>query len=336
MTNSISYVTWACYSDGKWASILDKVTHVIAPSIVISSATNPTLIGMYSGNISATFPDIVSKAHVAGVKALPYLFSNSSYVTLAQVKSAGKVQALCENLKNLVDQFNLDGIDIDLEESMPAGGLDAFVKQLRATLGPGKLITHAGSGYGGMKLSAASINYVDMVNPMCYDMWGYPDQTQGYPQGNYEDSIKACLRWTAAGWPKEKINLLAAFYGSSQGGGNHTKWKDIVARYPTCPDSQDVFKINNLDTEINNVDTIKKKAQWCKDNLGGIGYFACSYDVFESPHSLLDAAWSVIKPVPTLPAPPTPHQPPAKVLNVAITKVDGTQETIEASSVTVS
>ena len=128
-----------------------------------------------------------------------------------------------------VAQFGLDGIDIDWEypTSGEAGishspddtaNFTLLMRDLRAALGPQRLLTLAGIWSAQYIDFPAIMPYVDYVNIMSYDM---TPASQGYPHnplysssraGNH--SVDAALAaHLAAGVPKEKLVIGLPFYG---------------------------------------------------------------------------------------------------------------------------
>jgi hypothetical protein len=307
----IGYVTWNCYNNSNWYSdgSLMKLTHVLAPAFCISSASNPTLYGMY-GTLSTVYPDVVSKvaafnaAHPTRtpIKVLPYLFTGSGYVNITQVISAGKLQQLCDNIRDLLITNDCDGVDLDIEAGESQATQDNFVTELYNTLDSDKIITMAMSSYATSVSTKVFNSYVSFGSVMCYDFWQKADQSPNmYPHSTYVDTIAAMQLRITQGYPKAKLVMGYPIYGYSTDGTNGRlasyHWHDVVAANPTlaADPANDYFVMGGYATWINNVNTVKQKAQWVVDNgLAGMMCFSVGYDDIGTTKSLMTAAWTVL------------------------------------------
>lgn len=129
--------------------------------------------------------------------------------------------------KRVVDEFDLDGIDMDWEypSSSEAGitsspdDIDNYTKlmrDIRTAIGPDKLLTQATICTAQYIDFAAVDPYVDFTGIMAYDMGRPPyHNTPLYPSEHVlsvtaDSAVRAHL---AAGIPPEKLFLGMAFYG---------------------------------------------------------------------------------------------------------------------------
>ena len=137
----------------------------------------------------------------------------------------------------VVEEFGLDGIDIDWEyPTSDAAGISSspddranfnlLMRDLRAVLGDDRLLTLASSAYAEYIDFRACEKYLDFVNIMTYDMANAPyhhaalyasDNTKGCCEG----AVKAHVE---AGVPIEKLVLGVPFYG--RGGTTMPKFVD--------------------------------------------------------------------------------------------------------------
>ncbi|MFI5782891.1 glycosyl hydrolase family 18 protein [Nocardia sp. NPDC051570] len=94
-------------------------------------------------------------------------------------------------LKNLVTTYRLDGVDLDVEESMSLPGLERVIDALRADFGPGFLVTLApvapelsgGGGLSGVDYDALYRDKgreISWFNTQFYCGWGDLSSTSGY------------------------------------------------------------------------------------------------------------------------------------------------------------
>ena len=139
--------------------------------------------------------------------------------------------AFAKDCKRIVDEFGLDGIDIDWEypSSSEAGissspdDIDNFtllMKQLRRELGKSKLVTIATICTAKFIDFKKCLPYLDLVNVMSYDMSDpnkahhaalYPSPISGYCTGS--EAVMAHLN---AGVTKEKLVMGMPFYSKGR------------------------------------------------------------------------------------------------------------------------
>lgn len=221
----------------------------------------------------------------------------------------------CENCLKAVNQYGLDGIDLDWEypTSSSAGissspddtkNFTLLVKDLRATLGDGLLITMASSANAKYVNFKDFIDYMDWVNLMTYDMGNPPYHNAGlYKSAMTKRSCdeSVALHYTA-GVPYEKIVLGMPFYGRDDHNAftagdddNYVYYHDITAgSYVERWDSQALvpYLTNAAGTMVlsyDNEQSISLKANYIKEKgLKGAMYWAIEGD---------DTNWTLSKAV---------------------------------------
>ncbi|MES1223619.1 MAG: glycoside hydrolase family 18 protein [Bacteroidota bacterium] len=140
-----------------------------------------------------------------------------------------------KSVKNLLNYFHADGIDLDWEypaiEGYPGhaykpedkANFTALVKKLRMKLGKEKLISFAAGGFTAFLEQSIEWKKVmknaDFVNLMTYDLTNGFSVTTGhhaplYPSGNQKECGDNAIQYLiTAGIPANKLVLGAAFYG---------------------------------------------------------------------------------------------------------------------------
>jgi chitinase len=186
-----------------------KVTH-INYSFLIPRADG-SLNAIEGGG--ARLNTLVQKAHAANAKVLIAVGGwnngdDSAFRSLAS--NAGYRSNFINNIVNFVNQYNLDGVDIDWEYPEAGAEADNFrrlMSELSQRLRPsGKLLTAAVTANDGPgSVDSTIINAVDYLNLMVYDM--------GYPHSTYSHAQNALTHWIYnEGLPKQKAILGVPFY----------------------------------------------------------------------------------------------------------------------------
>ena len=207
----------------------------------------------------------------------------------------------CENCLAAVQNYGLDGIDLDWEyPTSSAAGISSspddtrnftqLVKDLRATLGTDKLLTMASSSSAKYVDFKAVSPYLDFVNLMTYDMGDPPLHNAGlYPSSRtYRSCDESVALHNKAGVPLEKVVLGIPFYGHGDGKaytsdcldyrdiqpGQYTEVWDDVAQVPYLVDAQ-----GNMVLSFDNARSVGLKAEYVKDKgLRGAMYWNIEAD----------------------------------------------------------
>ena len=145
-------------------------------------------------------------------------------------RDPAKRTLFCKECKKHIDNYGLDGIDIDWEyPTYAAEGNGAspddkanfvlVLKELRETIGTDKLITFASSSSAGYMNWKDAIKYIDYVNVMTYDMGRPPERHNSplYRSARFSQTSddEAIDKHVSAGIPKERLVLGVPFYGKS-------------------------------------------------------------------------------------------------------------------------
>ena len=147
-------------------------------------------------------------------------------------KSAAKRTEFCKSVKSLIDQYKLDGVDIDWEyptvsaddetgrDDNDTQNFNLVLKELRETIGTSKIISFASSSSGKYVDWKTAINYIDYVNVMTYDMGAAPKghnsplhKSTMFTHRNWDDAVDAHVK---AGVPKNRQVMGVPFYGKAE------------------------------------------------------------------------------------------------------------------------
>ena len=174
----------------------------------------------------AQLRSLVNSAHRQGTKVVASLGGavippcGGDWAQLLQMPMR---QIVLANLIAMVDRYDLDGLDIDLEGELmmqidKQGNYTPFVRELADALhSRSKLLTAATGSYPGGMVPDASLPYFDLIGIMSYDAVG---PTWGPPGGEHSTYAQAeadLALWIRKGVPASKLALGMPFYGRGFG-----------------------------------------------------------------------------------------------------------------------
>ncbi|MGM8227491.1 glycosyl hydrolase family 18 protein [Cellvibrio sp. ARAG 10.3] len=260
----------------------NKLTH-INYSFVLPNA-NGSLQGVPN---PSKLQSIVTLGHANGVKVLIAVGgwndgNDSAFEALAA--NASTRTAFVNNLINLVEQYNLDGVDMDWEYPDPGASADNYALLMgqlsNALRARGKLLTAAvvASGYTGGGVKAEVFNYIDFLNLMAYD------GGNGSTHSPYSYAVSSLNYWLGRGLPKEKAVLGVPYYARPSWSAYNTLVGANAAN--ACRDS-------NGSDYWNGIPTIRQKAQLARSQAGGIMTWELSQDT-NGANSLLTAMYEAV------------------------------------------
>ncbi|BCJ68793.1 glycosyl hydrolase family 18 protein [Polymorphospora rubra] len=209
---------------------------------------------------------------------------DSAFEALAS--SAGTRTTFVNSVVGFVNQYGLDGVDMDWEYPDPGTSANNFtllMQQLSNALRPqGKLLTAAvvseGNTAGGVQ--PAVFGYVDWLNIMAYD--------GGSPHANYDWSINSVNFWKSRGLPAGKAVLGVPFYSRP---GYYT-YANLVAMDPANA-NRDCTTVGGTQQCYNGLPTVRRKTQWALANAGGMMNWELSQDT-NNATSLVSAIYDTV------------------------------------------
>ena len=143
----------------------EKITHLNLAFI------NPDSLGNFV--IPARADTIIKIAHAVHVKVLASIGGGNAPVYFERLLTNANRESLVNHILQFADQYQLDGIDIDLEGKAIDEHYEIFLAELsKALKKQKKLLTAAiATGYSA-QISNAAIAHLDFVNIMAYDKTG--------------------------------------------------------------------------------------------------------------------------------------------------------------------
>jgi len=271
---------------------LSKVTHVIWQGVEVTSSTDSTLRVAADADWDQ-LPTLVKAAHKAGTKVMASLIGFWDETELDQVWESPSLRAeLVENLETLVEEYGLDGIDVDNEGSCHPENYSVFVRELREALGPDRIVSIAANPYG-VCIDPKAVVHLDFINMMSYDMF----RGTGYPyHSTMEESVAALELWADAGVPEEKLLMGIPFYGRD-GKTAHFEYWWIVEKYSPLPHQNQVSEPTAAGGIIwwNGEELVREKVKYILDNgFGGVMIYELGNDS-TGEHSLLLTLFEILR-----------------------------------------
>ena len=260
---------------------------------------NPDSLGNYNRNLS-DLSDFVEKAHDHNVKVLFSIGGGGHYPHYEHLLTDQYRSTLITSLVDEVLEYNIDGVDVDLEGSAIDENYEPFVVQLGNELRKhGKIITSAIAIYYKDQLTNRALDQYDFMNIMVYDRTGPWRPDEPGPHSTYQNAVDD-LRYfkSERNIPKEKIVLGVPFYGYafSTIDGNPPKsmnYDEITATYPGSEWMDEWEMPGGYTLYYNGIPTIIKKTVLAKEEASGIMIWQLLGDA-ENEKSLLKTINEVV------------------------------------------
>jgi GH18 family chitinase len=290
-----------------------KITHLCLAFGKVSAdgSLDVSKIGKFAG--------IIVNAHNNRVKVLLSIGGGASDNFSEAILNDSNRAALIENINKAINDFNLDGADIDFEEwegsangasssdLLKRDALEKLYRELRAKVGNEKLVTAAVSGSwdnGGWGFyncfNSTMHQYLDFVSLMLYDETGPWSGTNVGQHSTWNFFEKSINHWlNNKNLPKEKLVAGVPFYGYlfkspySATDAESVAYRNILINYP----NQDAHLKDSIDLlYYNGMETIKNKTQYVVDNgLAGIMIWELTQDTDIVDKSLLNAIYEKLR-----------------------------------------
>ncbi|WP_462266786.1 glycosyl hydrolase family 18 protein [Mucilaginibacter sp.] len=246
---------------------LNKITHLNIAFI------NPDSNGNFSMINGLTA--LVIRAHAKHVKVLasiggglaPEYYSSLIADDISRRKLVDGLMALCE-------QYQLDGVDVDLEGHFIDINYEPFVTELKAALKPKlKLLTTAVATVYGTQYTDKALAQFDFINIMSYDKTGPWKPEQPGQHAPYEMAVEDLDYWgSTRGISKERMNLGLPFYAYGFGSGvpSDMSYSDIIKSYPGSEKNDEMTVAAGGTIYYNGSPTIKAKTNLALQKAGGV------------------------------------------------------------------
>lgn len=288
------YSLQAAMTDSLHTVPFDKLTHINLWFL------NPDSAGNFKQDLSPLLP-FVDAAHAKNVKVLASIGGGSSQPQYHSLLKEDKRKMLVDKLVTIVQQYKLDGIDVDLEGSNIDENYENFVTELAAALhSRNKLITAAIAVYYKEALSDKALAQYDFVNVMSYDRTGPWRPEKPGPHSTYAHAAEDLNYFgIERKIPKEKMTLGVPFYGYGYGPeltspAISMNYGQIAAQFPGAESLDEIKMPDGKILYYNGIPTIKQKTALAKEKASGIMIWQVKGDA-QGKSSLLRAINEVAK-----------------------------------------
>ncbi len=296
----------------------DKLTHINLAFV------NPDVSGNFNRNFDALIP-FIKAAHSHGVKVLYSIGGGASPPEYHELLKQNKTrQGLINNLVSNVLQYDVDGVDVDLElgyvfgpngmaisrsfprENPAIPGTDPnygiFIIELaKALRSHKKLITVALPSRPADVVTQEVLSQFDLIHIMSYDHTGQSRPDRPGHHSTYVDAMDDLDHYRFNLMvPKEKLILGVPFYGRGFGPGlsdpviAYMKYNDIVSTYAGAEWVDHWHLPNGYIMYYNGIPSIKNKTKLAKKEAAGIMIWELSYDA-TGRKSLLNAVNEAVR-----------------------------------------
>ena len=247
----------------------DALTHLC---IAFANPTGTESQSDFDEGAREQIAPLVVAAHEAGVKVLASIAGGTkeSGELVAAQTAPENVDAYVAGLIDLVERYDLDGIDNDIEGDAVNEAYEPFVQKLREALPSEKLLTAAVATKNGDPVSDGALVEYDFINIMAYDHCSWTDEA--CDQASIEGVQEDLTYWTKTrGLPRARAVLGVPFYGWCWGCTDKQSaltYDQIISQYPEAAES-DWIVDGEKTISLNGPLTIREKTQLAQ-SYGGV------------------------------------------------------------------
>lgn len=253
-----------------------KLTHINYAFLI------PTASGGYNPvPASGTFTNLITQAHANNVKVIISVGGGgggNAFKTI--ITTAALRTAFVNNMISFVNQYNIDGVDVDWEypNTSEANNFYLLMNQLATemhNLGKIASIAVIANNDGGT-IASGLFTALDYIQIMAYD-------DNNFQHSTYSSAVSSVNFWKNRGLAASKAILGVPFYGRDNRVDYGTLNYNELLAAGASPNSDTWTNYG-----YNGIPTIKSKTSWAFDNAGGLMMWDLSGDVTGS-NSLVSA-----------------------------------------------
>lgn len=272
----------AAMMEGIDESHLDDLTDIILIGSLagFDTAGNVNLSGDFNEIIAAARTKIGDRPIRLHLNLLgPWATANGTFeenmFALGEVhRAAFGSGVLEENIKNVLEAYNLDGVFFDYEfpvAQVHKDAFSAFLVSLDAVLGDDYILGAAESSWCA-GLSKKAIRALDMVEVMCYDIWD-----ADHVHSSFEMTRAVMKGMLKLGYQRSQLDMGIPFYARPT--TEEAYWYDYKEYYDKMDENgYAVDPATGLIASFNTPQVVYEKTDWAiKIGFGGvmIWHYAC-------------------------------------------------------------
>ncbi len=280
------YADWQTGTLAPSAIPYGKLTHINWFGV------NPNWDGSLTGVSSpTTLQDLVTRAHNAKVQVAICIDEGGNGPNLSHIASSSTlINTFSNNVANLVNQYGLDGADVDWEfpQSYDTTNMGNLFNTLYYTLHYyNKTLSAAVNAWNEGYAPASLPSVTDWVSLMIYDI------TNGANQSTYADQQSAFSYWTGAPWHFAPSQLVMGvpFYGNPNGAKTYAQLISSGAN----PNNDNWTDGSGTTWGYNGISTVQSKVSLAyQERAGGMMMWTLADDATGS-NSLLTAMDGIMR-----------------------------------------
>ena len=213
------------------------------------------------------------RAEVKGTKAKVRIGASSGQWK-AMVADETARTAFAKNIKKVLQQNKLDGIDLDFEWAENTKEYEDYslaILKMREVLGD-KYILSVSLHPVSYKITSEAIAAVDFISFQCYG-----PQAALFSFERFKSDGQTAVEY---GIPQNKLVMGVPFYGTTGTAGEQVAYCDLINKGNLTNTSVDEWMYNGKNYTFNSQNTIRQKTQYvCENGFGGIMSWDLATDV---------------------------------------------------------
>lgn len=283
-------------SDNNWHTDMNGIDFTKITDLNLAFI-NPDASGQFS--VNDNIKQVITKAHGLQVRVFMSIGGGSPPAHLAGLITPEKRAQLIGGIVALVEKYNFDGVDVDLENDLINEHYADFVNALGTALqAKNKLMTAALASWNAGKITDATLGWYDFINIMSYDKTGPWNTANPGPHAPYEMATADFdyfhkTRKIAA----EKLLIGLPFYGYGFGTNapESIHYKDLIVQYPGAENADEITVNGGGKIYYNGIGTIRQKVKFAlAGKAGGVMIWELKQDSRDGK-SLLGTIHAAIK-----------------------------------------
>ena len=228
---------------------------------------NPDADGKFAEK--AVYAEIVREAHKHNVEVFFSLGGGSPpehLQTLLATREGRKT--LVNGIAALLDTYDFDGVDIDLENDLINEHYAPFVYAVSQEVkAKNKTVTAALASWNANKIADSTLASYDLIHVMSYDATGPWNPEKSGQHSPYSMAVNDFHYFTGErNLVPGKIVVGLPFYGYGfKGAPVSMKYRDIIKEFPGS-ETKDEIETGGGNLYYNGIPTIEKKTRFAKEN----------------------------------------------------------------------